>query len=188
MSCNRLERGAVSPVVSAVASPSARPTRNGRRATSAAIALTLAVAAGLCGCSAWWWPGYTGAVPDRYPLGTVNRAHYHTMETNAAAADFILYRNEFENNSTELSPYGKDHILEIAARARCAPFPVLVERSENNSDPQLDQRRQALVARILFDCGVSDANQRTVISPAYGQALTGSEAEADAAGWATLGR
>ncbi len=117
------------------------------------------------------------SVPDAYPLGAVNRAHYQTMETNGEAADFILHRNDFVANTADLSPYGKDHVLEIAARARCVPFPVLVERSEHNASPQLDERRRAAVVQILSDCGLADASQRTFVSPAYGQGLAGQEFE-----------
>ena len=35
------------------------------------------------------------AIPDEYPLGSVNRAHYHTMQENAEASAFILNRNYF---------------------------------------------------------------------------------------------
>jgi hypothetical protein len=110
--------------------------------------------------------------PDRYPLGAVNRAHYETMRANAKAADFILYRNEFVGESAELTPYGKDHLLEIAARFRSAPFPVLIERSESNSDPALDERRRTSVVQALVNCGLTEASQRTVVSPAYGKALS----------------
>ncbi len=108
------------------------------------------------------------AIPDEYPVGAVERAHFHQMQTNGEAADFILHRKDFVLSSAELSPDGKDKILEIAARMRSAPFPVLIERSENNSDPELDAHRRALVAQILTDCGNPDANNRTFVSPAYG--------------------
>jgi hypothetical protein len=101
------------------------------------------------------------------------------MEANAEAADFILHRHEFVGDSAELTPYGKDHILEIAARARCAPFPILVERSENNATPAVDEHRRTIIAQVLLDHGVADAQQRTIISPAYGKGLTAHEAEAD---------
>jgi hypothetical protein len=101
------------------------------------------------------------------------------METNAEAADFILHRHEFVGESTELTPYGKDHFLEIAARARSAPFPILVERSENNSNPALDGRRRTIIAQMLLDDGVGDAQDRTIVAPAYGKGLTAQEAEAD---------
>lgn len=106
-------------------------------------------------------------------MGAVERAHFHQMQTNGEAADFILHRKDFVLSSAELTPDGKDKILEIAARMRSAPFPVIVERSENNSDPELDAHRRALVAQILADCGNPDANNRTFVSPAYGQGKHG---------------
>lgn len=139
--------------------------------------LISAMAGLCCGCG-WCWPSRCG-VPDRYPLGSVNRAHYQTMEANAEAADFILHRNEFVGDTAELTPYGKDHLLEIAARAHSAPFPILVERSENNSNPTLDGHRRTMIAQALVERGVADAQERTVVAPAYGKGLTGPEAEAD---------
>lgn len=119
------------------------------------------------------------AIPDVEPLGSVVRAHYHTMQTNAEAADFILHDHEFVGNTAELTSSGKDHIVEIAARMRSAPFPVIVERSENNSDPELDAFRRDLVAQILTDFGNPDAQQRTFVSPAYGRGQNSRESEID---------
>lgn len=90
------------------------------------------------------------------------------MQTNAEAADFILYQKDFVGQTAELTPDGKDKILEIAARMRSTPFPVIVERSWNNSDPELDAYRRDLVAMILSDKGNPDANNRTFVSPSYG--------------------
>jgi hypothetical protein len=56
---------------------------------------------------------------------------------------------------------------------------VLIERSENNSNPGLDENRRASIAQVLVDLGIADATQRTVVAPAYGKGLTGREAEAD---------
>ena len=86
------------------------------------------------------------------------------METNGEAGDFVIYRNEFVDNSSELTPYGRDHIMEIAARMPSAPFPVLVQRSLNNADPELDHIRRDIVVRVLTDLGNQDADQRTVVS------------------------
>ena len=102
------------------------------------------------GCSAPWYskcfpwcgksyPRGRYAIPDVIPLGAVNRAHWHMMETNGEAADFVIYRHEFVDNSSELTPYGRDHIMEIAARMPSTPFPIIVQRSWNNADPELDQ-------------------------------------------------
>lgn len=110
----------------------------------------------------------TNAVPQTLPLGSTVRAHDQVMQTNAEAADFILYRMNFVGQTAELTPDGKDRILEIAARMRSAPFPVLVEREPNNADPELDALRRNLVAQVLYDLGNLDAQQRTVVGTAYG--------------------
>lgn len=127
------------------------------------------------GCCRW----RSQAIPDRYPLGSIPRAHFHAMQTNAEAADFIIHRNDFIGDTTELTPEGKDHVLEIAARMRSAPFPVIVERNENNSNPQLDAERRTSVALILGDLGNGDAEQRTFVSHAYGRGLRAVEGEFD---------
>ena len=119
------------------------------------------------------------AVPDVIPLGAISRAHWHTMETNGEATDFVIYRNEFVDGSSELSPYGKDHIMEIAARMPSTPFPVIVQRSEYNSDPELDSIRRDLVVRVLTDIGATDAAQRTVVSQPYNDGINSLEAEQD---------
>ncbi|MCA9082842.1 MAG: hypothetical protein KDA81_02245 [Planctomycetaceae bacterium] len=119
------------------------------------------------------------AVPDIMPLGAVSRAHWHTMETNGEASDFVLYRNEFVDNSSELSPYGRDHIMEIAARMPSTPFPVIVQRSMNNADPELDAQRRAIVVQVLSDLGATDAEQRTVVSQPYSDGINSIEGERD---------
>jgi hypothetical protein len=107
------------------------------------------------------------AIQEEYPIGAVERAHFHQMQTNAEAADFILFQKDFVLDSAELTPDGKDKILEIAARMRSAPFPVIVERTYNNADPELDAFRRALMAQILTDHGNPDANNRTIVGLAY---------------------
>jgi len=118
-------------------------------------------------------------VPDVLPLGSVTRAHWHAQQTNGEAADFVMYRNEFVDNSSELSPYGRDHIAEIAARMPSTPFPVIVQRSWNNADPELDQVRRDIVVRVLTDLGNQDANQRVVVSQPYSNGINSMEGEQD---------
>lgn len=119
------------------------------------------------------------AVPDVLPLGAISRAHWHTMETNGEASDFVLYRNEFVDQSSDLSPYGRDHIMEIGARLPAVPFPVLVQRSENNSNPELDAARRDLVVRVLTQLGNPEADGRTVVSQPYSDGINSLEAEQD---------
>ncbi len=116
------------------------------------------------------------AIPDIYPVGSLQRAHFHQMQTNAEASDFILHEHDFVLETAELTPDGKDKILEIAARMRSAPFPVLVERTMHNANPELDAHRRAIVAQILTDLGNTDANGRVIVSPAYNRGKTSMEA------------
>ena len=119
-----------------------------------------------CGCLCT--PPRSLAIPDQYPLGAVMRAHLHQMETNGEAADFILFQMDFVGQSAELTPDGKDKVLEMAARMRSAPYPVVIERTWNNADPELDAHRRQLVAQVLTDLGNPDAQNRVFVSPAYG--------------------
>ena len=107
------------------------------------------------------------------------RSHLQQMETNGEAADFILHQHDFVGDSAELTPDGKDKILEIGTRMRSTPFPVLVERTWNNANPELDLWRRDLVAEILTDLGNADANHRVIVAPAYGpgQQAVGSQLE-----------
>lgn len=117
------------------------------------------------------------AIPDTYPLGSNVRAFYHQMETNGEAEDFVIHRHEFIQNTGELNGFGLDHVQEIGARLRSVPYPVLIERSENNSDPELDQHRRNQVAQILTAMGNPGANARTVVSQAYDPGINGRTAE-----------
>ncbi|WP_437185484.1 hypothetical protein SH668x_002591 [Planctomicrobium sp. SH668] len=110
----------------------------------------------------------SNAIPETLPLGSIVRAHAQVMETNAEAVDFVIYRLNFVGQTAELTSDGKDQVLEIAARMRSAPFPVLIEREPNNSDPELDALRRNLIAQILTDLGNPDAQQRTIVGTPYG--------------------
>lgn len=112
-------------------------------------------------------------VPMMHPLGVVSQAHYNAMQANGEAADFVMHSGEFEEGSSELNAAGRDHILEIGARMGGTPFPVIVERGES---VELDVLRRDLVTRVLSDLGNSDAGQRTMISRAYSDGMSGVEA------------
>ncbi len=119
----------------------------------------------------------SNAVPDTIPLGKVSEAWYYEMETNAEAVDFVIHDLDFVGQTTELTSDGKDHIMEIAARMRAQPFPVIVERFPNNADPELDVARRNLVVQILTDFGNPDAQQRVVVAPSYTPGYTSRQAQ-----------
>ena len=132
------------------------------------------------GCTGGGMPLWrSAAIPDRFPLGAVERAHFHTMQTNGEASDFVLHQMDFVGDTAELNTDGRDHIQEIAARLQSTPFPVLVERSDNNSNPQLDAERRQMVALVLKDLGNPDADQRTFVGTAYGRGQTSMESQID---------
>lgn len=145
----------------------------------AATCLLGVAAAAATGCIPSFGSKRSFAIPNTYPLGSTVRDHYHQMEMNGEAGDFILYRVHFIYNTAELTTDGKDHLMDIAARMRSAPFPVVVERSENNSDPELDQHRRNIVAQILADFGNPDAAHRVVVGTPYEKPEYGMEAEGD---------
>ena len=58
------------------------------------------------------------AIPNTYPLGSTVRDHYHQMEMNGEASDFVIHRHEFIQSTGELNQHGLDHLQEIAARMR----------------------------------------------------------------------
>ena len=126
-------------------------------------------------CSAFYQR--SNAIPDTLPLGSTVRAWYQVMETNAEAVDFIIYDHDFVGDTARLTPDGRDHVWEIAARMRSTPFPVIVQRSENNSNPELDALRRQIVVAALSSLGNADAEQRTVVSTPYGPGYNATQAE-----------
>ena len=157
---------------------------------SRAAAILLAGLAGGCCCGPMGGGGLAmpalncadhdrNMIPNRYPLGSVLRAHLHTEQTNAEATDFVFHLVDFVGETPHLTPDGKDHLMEVAAKMRSAPFPVLVERTPNNANPQLDAERRMVVARHLADLGNPDADQRTLVATPYNRGVNSYEGEAD---------
>ncbi len=109
------------------------------------------------------------AVPYMNPLGSVSYAHYHAMEANGEAADFVINRSDFESGSPDLTPAGRDHILEVGARMNATPFPVLIEPSDEGDD--VDLHRKQIVTEILSQLGNADAAQRVMISRPYSDGI-----------------
>jgi len=112
------------------------------------------------------------------PLGTISDPIWQKHEENAEASDFVIHEHEFVGNSVRLNQAGEEHVKQIAARAAQVPFPILVEPSSMtirpdtkfkypiHNDPELDLQRRALIVQALGTMGVTDAEQRVVVSPA----------------------
>ena len=167
----------------------AQRPKHPRHAAAALLLATLA-SSGCCGSGSHLgggiaWPtcncvdNWRNMIPTRYPLGSVIRAHLHTEQTNAEATDFVFNLVHFTGETAHLTPDGKDHLMEVAARMRSSPFPVLIERTPNNANPQLDAERRVVVARYLADLGNPDSDQRTIVASPYDRGFNSYEGEAD---------
>jgi hypothetical protein len=145
-----------------------------RAALFSSFCVVVAILCGGCG----WHETCPPSWPCVYPLGAVNGAHYDAMHANGQAGSFIMHQFEFISSTAELSAAGKDHILEIAAKARWVPFRIVIERTENNANPMLDEHRRASIAQVLLDLGIADAQQRTIVAAAPSTGLAGRDFEA----------
>ncbi len=122
-----------------------------------------------------------GPAYDRpFPLGQVTDAHWETQQTNAEAADFILYDHEFVGNTAKLTPKGQKHLVQIALRLEHVPFPIVVEQSPDGRYPQLDTQRREAVLGYLTQMGYDRQRieNRVIIAPAYAEGLRAVEGEA----------
>lgn len=122
--------------------------------------------------------GQVGPPHDRpFPLGQNNDAFWETQQTNAEAADFILYDHEFTGETANLAPGAKRHLEEVALRLPHVPFPVVIEQSMFNAKPDLDQARRQTIVMQLARLGVVNAEERVVIANAFAEGFTALEGE-----------
>lgn len=119
-----------------------------------------------------------GPPHDRpFPLGAVTDAHWETQQTNAEAADFIFYDHEFVGETARFTPAAKRHLEEVALRLEHVPFPVVIERSEHDSNPELDRARQRMVIEQLARIGVPNAEGRVVVAASFAEGFTAMEGD-----------
>lgn len=119
-----------------------------------------------------------GPEVDRpFPLGAVTDAHWETQQTNAEAADFIMYDHEFTGDTASLAPGAKRHLEQMALRLEHVPFPIVIEQSMHNANPKLDESRRRVVVEHLARMGLPNAGGRVVVAPAFAEGFTAIEAE-----------
>ena len=120
----------------------------------------------------------TSAAYDRpFPVGQVTDAHWETQQTNAEAADFVFYDHEFVGETSELAPGAKRHLEQVALRLEHVPFPVVIEQSQHDAKPALDQARKRTIVEQLARIGVPNAEERVVVAGAFAEGITAIEAE-----------
>jgi hypothetical protein len=124
--------------------------------------------------------GYAAFGPsyDRpFPLGQVTDSFWETQQTNAEAADFIFHDHEFVEDTALLGPSAKRHLEQVALRLEHVPFPIVIERTEYDRRPEMDEARRRMIVEQLARMGVPNAGGRVVISETFAEGITALEAE-----------
>ncbi len=180
------------------------------RIAFAALSLWTLAAVAFFGCKSIP-PG--GTIIETVPLGTVVDQFNRMQEENAEPAKFIVYMHEFELNKPiepspgdkdnpayqylrnqkargfRLSPYGQDHVKQIARQLQAGNIQsVVVERSNTsklknslyrypvNYNDELDRQRRAIVVEALTMLGLDNAEEVVVVAPAYPAGLSSDQA------------
>jgi hypothetical protein len=127
-----------------------------------------------------------------HPLGTISDPIWQKAEHNAEASDFVVHEHEFTANTARLNAAGEDHVKQIAyrfAQQPTLPYPIIVEPSTMaqrpgdkygfavHNDPALDMNRRQVLIAGLVALGMTDAEQRVVVSPALTPGFQGFEGE-----------
>ena len=144
---------------------------------TALVTLSLTLVISAVGCAGKTCEPCASVDPPA-PLGTLSDPIWELQETNGEASnDFVIREHEFIGNTPRLNARGEDHVKQIAVRLNNTPFPVMVEPSSMttregdrydyavHNDPELDLKRRDLVVQALETMGVTDADQRVVVSP-----------------------
>ena len=155
--------------------------------TSTAIALSLVGGCHRCmkKCD------YMGDIKPQ-PLGTISDPIWQKLEHNAEASDFVIHEHEFTANTARLNAAGEDHVKQIAYRVHqkpALPYPIIIEPSSMSprvgdkygfavhNDPALDMNRRQVIVTALQALGMTDAEQKVVVSPALTPGFQGFEGE-----------
>jgi len=135
-----------------------------------------AALAALCGLATWTGcnPCATiphGAIPN--PLGTHTCCWQTAHATAAEQDDFVLYQYDWYQGGGDLGPNGRYRLEHIAPRLAHEPYPVVVERTE---DEALNQTRRIRVVEFLTARGVDIAPERVVVGQPEAEGLYGQAA------------
>lgn len=156
------------------------------------ITVSAAMLVSLIGCTSG--PRIEPAPPK--PLGAEVDQINQMQEENAEASKFVIYQHEFELNTEKsagwrLNYAGEDHVKQIAANISTGvDLPIVIERSTTSVKPgteyeypihlndELDLKRRRVVVAVLLALGVSDAEERVLVAPAFAEGLNAAAAAA----------
>jgi hypothetical protein len=143
-----------------------------RKAVMKKFTFVLAIVLAAMGCRS------QGPAHDRpFPNGQISDAHWETQQTNAEAADFIFFDHEFVGETAELAPGAKRHLESVALRLEHVPFPVVIEQSPNDTNPELDQARRKVIIEQLAKIGITNSEKRVIVANAFPAGITAIEGE-----------
>ena len=108
------------------------------------------------------------------PHGYSARFAYDTMRLNALAEYFVVYREDWEKDSAELTASGERHVAGIAKRMGLTACAAKVEPS---GKPELDARRLSALSAALMQAGAADGASRVVMGGTRAEGLLGNEIE-----------
>jgi len=138
-------------------------------------------AAGLAaGCheTGWVWPTDRcadipcGAIPQ--PAGVYCCQWQNAQKFRAEQDKFVIYQYEWFQGGDHLGPDGRRHVEAIAQGLAAVPFPVIVEKSNDNT--KLDETRKQQVIATLTTLGAPDAERRVILGYSEAEGLAGTEA------------
>ncbi len=116
--------------------------------------------------------------PEEYvprPLGAALYDHAYAMTANGAAARLALYKYDFVQGSSELSPRGFEQVARLAPQMLASPYPLIVERTPEN--PALASARREVVAALLAQGPCPIPQDRVLVGAPIAHGLNGVDAQ-----------
>lgn len=121
-----------------------------------------------------------GAMPA--PVGQYSCEWQVAQRQAADPGQNMIYEHEWYRGGAELGPFGQRHVEQLASQLAQSADQVMIEshfdREINRTDEQLNDDRRSAVVAALTDRGVTDAEQRVVVTRARTDGLYGEEAVA----------
>jgi hypothetical protein len=112
-----------------------------------------------------------GAIPR--PAGVYSCQWQTEQKLRADQDKFVIYQYEWFQGGDHLGPDGRRHVEAIGRGLANVPFPVIVEKSD---DDKLNERRKESVIATLSSLGAPDPERRVVLGYSEAEGLQGTEA------------
>lgn len=112
-----------------------------------------------------------GAIPQ--PLGTHVQGWTGSQTAAADADHFVIYLNEWIDDTDGLGPFGRRHWESLLRRVESSSASIVVETSD---DAELDEQRRAALIALLAERGVDDGESRVQVGRGAAEGLHGVEA------------